>query len=163
MKRCIALLSVICVLFSGCEILGERIKEPVIFYYIHGDYQETMGSVIVSEVREASGHEDDLSYLLKLYLLGPLDNEYVSPIPRGAKVLEIHQTQSHITLQLSDVSKVMSDADFSLASACLSLTCMDITGVQRVTVNSGEWSVTINRDILTLSDSSSNQPTEETK
>ena len=163
MKRCICLFLILPFFLSGCGVFGERIKEPVTFYYIQEDYQQTMEPVIVSEEREASGHADDLSYLLMLYLLGPLNDEYISPIPRGAKVLQINQSPNHITLQLSDISKVMSDADFSLASACLSLTCMDLTGAQRVTVNSGEWSVTIHRDLLTLTDNSSNQPTEEAK
>ena len=63
----------LCFLLSGCGFFGERIREPVTFYYLCADYQEKLCCVIVPEEREASGHSGDLSYLLALYQIGPAE------------------------------------------------------------------------------------------
>ena len=150
-------------MLSGCGFFAERIKEPVTFYYIRARYQEDMVSVIESEEREASGHREDLSYLLKLYLMGPADDELKSPLPRGAKILSVERSGSGILIQLTDITNAMSDAEFSLACACLSLTCLGLTDAHTVTVSSGEWNITMGRDTLTLSDSSNAASMEETQ
>lgn len=160
MKRSVSFLLLLSLILSGCG-LGERIKEPVTFYYIRSTYQEDMVSVIQSEEREASGHRSDLSYLLKLYLMGPSEDELRSPLPRGAKISAIEDSGSEIHIQLTDLTKALSDAEYALACACLSLTCFDLTDAGKVTVTSGEWSITLGRDSLTLTDGSTAAPTEE--
>lgn len=163
MKRFLCFSLLLCFVLSGCGIFSERIKEPVRFYYLRSEYQyDNQDGVIVSEEREASGHRDDLSYLLALYLMGPSQEELVSPIPRGTQIFSAKQDGSDVTLTLSDTSKTLSDIDLSLACACLSLTCLDLTNADRVIINSGERTVTMSRDTLTLFDSST-ATTEETK
>ncbi|MEE0110748.1 MAG: hypothetical protein UEP57_07695 [Oscillospiraceae bacterium] len=162
MKRCFCLFLILCLLLSGCGILGERIKEPVTFYYLRSEYQYgTQDAVISSEEREASGHLEDLSYLLALYLMGPADEELKSPLPHGTNIFSAEQSASVITLRLSDTAKTMTDTEFSLACACLSLTCLDLTDAKSVTIISGDRIVTMSRDTLTLYDSS--PAAEETK
>ncbi len=59
-------------------------KNPVTFYYPRREYQYgAEDGVISSEQREASGHADDLHYLLSLYLIGPSSDELVSPPAMG--------------------------------------------------------------------------------
>lgn len=155
MKRFLGSVLIFCILLSGCSVLGERLKEPVSFYYLRSEYQYfVQDGVIASEEREAAGHRNDLSYLLALYLMGPADEELNSPIPRGTKIFNTEQTAEGIVLNLSDLDAALSDADFSLACACLSLTCFELTDSQSVTVNSGERSVTMDRDTLSLYDGS---------
>ena len=164
MKRLIGLAFLLCLLFTGCGQLGERMKEPVTFYYLRAEYQySTEVGIIASEEREASGHRDNLSYLLALYLIGPSGEDLVSPIPRGIRFLSVEQTDTMVELTLSDTSAMLTDAEYSLACACLSLTCLDLTEAQAVTVNSGSRSVTMTRDNLILYDSSMTAPTEETQ
>lgn len=163
MKRYISIFLVFSLFLSGCSVFGERIKEPVTFYYIRTDYQEDMGTVIASEEREAAGHRQDLSYLLKLYMMGPSEDELKSPLPRGSKILAAEQTGAEIAIQLSDLSKAMSDMEFSLACACLSMTCFSLTEAEKVTVSSGDWTLSIGRDSLTLTDSATAAATEEMK
>lgn len=150
MKKYTAMLLLLCLLLTGC---ADHIKEPVTFYYIRADYQEDMQNMIVSEQRESSGHREDLSYLMALYFMGPAEDDLVSPIPRGVSLLQVSMDGGAITLELSATEKSMSDAQFSLACACLSLTCMDITQADSVTVNSGNRSVTMTADTLVLQDS----------
>ena len=136
-------------LLSGC---GERVKEPVTFYYLRSGYQENMDTMIVSETREASGHRDNLRYLLAFYLMGPADKELSSPLPRGTVLYALEQETDSVTITLSDTSASLSDSEFSLACACLSMTCMDLVPVEEVTITSGSRSLTLRRDKLILTD-----------
>ena len=69
MRRAFCLFLAICLFFSGCSLSGERMREPVTFYYPRRVYQYGVeDGVIAAEQREASGHRKDLSYLLALYL-----------------------------------------------------------------------------------------------
>jgi len=94
MKQFLAFVILICFLFSGCQLVGERIKEPVTFYYIQGDYQDALSDAIASEIREASGHLDDLSYLMALYLMGPTEENHISPLPRGTRIYVVQNSPS---------------------------------------------------------------------
>ncbi len=159
MKRFLCLMLVLSTFLPGCR--GDRIKEPVRFYYVRSNYQEDLASVIASEEREASGHLGELSYLMALYLMGPVSEQFVSPIPPGTQIFvkEIHN--GHITLKLSDTAKTMTDAEFSLACACLSYTCLDITEAREITITSGTRSVTMSSDNLELWDNTIITTTEE--
>lgn len=153
MKRFLSFFLLFSLLLSGCAIFGERIKEPVTFYYVRSEYQYfSEDGVIASELREASGHRHDLSYLLKLYLMGPATDDLDSPLPRGAQIHKAEQTTEGIVLHLSNQDTSMSDAEFSLASACLALTCFDLTDAQNITIHSGERTVELDRNTLLLYD-----------
>ncbi|MGM9549806.1 MAG: GerMN domain-containing protein [Faecousia sp.] len=163
MKRIACLLLSLCLLLSGCS--GERIKDPVTFYYPRQEYQYgTADGVIASELREASGHTGDLRYLLALYLIGPSSEDLVSPLPRGTRLLQARQEGSAVTLELTDTAQAMTDAEFTLACACLTMTCLSVTGAEKVTITSGSRCVTMSPDSLTLfDDSTAASTTEETQ
>ena len=163
MKHWLCLILTFCLLLSGCSMAGDWIKEPVTFYYVSEGYQKDMEQVIVSEVREASGHRDDISYLLALYSMGPSKEGLQSPIPRNTQIIPIERTADSIVLSLSGNVLTMSDADFTLAGACLALTCMNLTDVQQITVEAGDKRVTIREDNLLLQTSLLQKPQEETK
>ena len=153
MKRIICLILAAVFLLSGCCLSGERIKEPVTFYYVRAEYPYTAkDSIFASEEREASGHRNDLTYLLALYLIGPTDEELVSPIPRGTRIYSAVIHQDTVYLNLSDTTSTLTDSAFSIACACLSLTCMDLTDAEFVTVSSGDRKVTMSAESLMLFD-----------
>lgn len=157
MKRLVYLLLTCCFFLCGCQLVGERLKDPVTFFYVKTEYDYfTQNGIIAGEPREASGHRDDLSYLLALYMMGPAEEELESPLPRGVMLYSAEQTADGIILNISNHESTMSDADFSLSCACLSLTCFDITDTQSVTVISGTRTITMDRDIIALYDSSIN-------
>ena len=161
MKRLICLIMLFSFALCGCSVDGERIKEPVTFYYIRTNYQKDMDQVIDSEVREASGHRGDLPYLLALYSMGPSKEELQSPLPRNTKIVVTECNADQVQLSLSDSGTALSDADFMLASACIALTCMEITEVQQVTVACADRIITLQEENLLLY-SSLQQPQEET-
>lgn len=166
MKRTICLILIFSMLLSGCTLFTGRIKEPVEFYYVRAEYPyASEESIIGSEEREASGHRDNLSYLLALYLIGPSDDELVSPIPKGTRIYSVEQREDGVFLNLSDTAATLTDSGFSIACACLSLTCMGLTGQESVTITSGDRTVTMTSDTLMLYDITTETPTteEETK
>ena len=164
MKRILCMiLCVICFLY-GCSVSSERIKDPVHFYYLKNtlEYRSHDG-VIAREEREASGHRENLSYLLALYRIGPSSEELRLPFPEGTAILMMEQTEKEIKLALGSNASTMSDAEFSLACACLTLTCTELTNVERVTVTNGQQSITMTRESITLLDTSMTEETEDTK
>lgn len=165
MKRWIPLLLLFSLIFSGCGFFSERIMEPVTFYYLQNSFHYGKdASVIVAEEREASGHRQELSYLLALYLMGPAEEEHRSPLPPGTRILKAEQTGSKVTMELTNPAYSFSDSELSLACACLTLTCLDITDAQEVSITYLERTVTMTRESLTLyDDSKENLPTEETQ
>lgn len=163
MKRLICFLLCFCFLLSGCRVSGERIKEPVEFYYVREDYQKSMELVISSEIREASGHREDLSYLLALYSMGPTQKDLKAALPRNTKIIPTERSEERIVLTLSENALTMTDADFTLASACIALTCMDLIDIHQVSVTCGDRNITMQRDNIFLDHILIDNPQEEIK
>ena len=163
MKRLISLMLLLCLLLTGCSSLGERVKEPVKFYYIRQDYLEDMESVISSEVREASGHRYDLPYLLALYSMGPSSSKLVSPFPRNTKILPVEHSEEGLVLSIMDEIHTMTDAEYTVASACLAMTCFEIIDAEQIIVVCGDRSVAIRKDNLLMHSSSEAMKPEESK
>ena len=162
MKRFFYLFLCLCLFLPGCS--GELMKNPVTFYYPRREYQYgAEDGVISSEQREASGHADDLHYLLSLYLIGPSSDEMVSPLPLCTRLLGVSRENGTVTLELTDTAQSVTDTEFTLACACLTMTTLSITGGDEVVITSGSRSVTMRRDSLTLIDDSTASTTEETK
>lgn len=160
MKRFVCLILLFSMLLSGCHVLQGRIKEPVTFYYVSQNYQENMGQVIVSEVREAAGHRYDLPYLLALYSMGPSDEKLTTLLPRNVTILPVEHSEDGLVLSLLDEIHALPDADFTLAGACLAMTCMELIDVEQVTVVCADRSITLNRENLMLSSMIPNVPEE---
>ena len=159
MKRLISIF-LAALLLSGCT---EQLKEPVSFYYIRSGYEEDMSNIVGVERREASGHRGDLSYLMALYFMGPADEELLAPLPGNTNMLSVALNGSQVVLQLSDTADSVSDAQFTVACACLTLTCLELTGAETVTIISGTRSVTLDEERLLLRDLSTAVLTEESQ
>lgn len=160
MQRLIIIFLLLCLLLTGCT---DRFKEPVTFYYIRTGYDMDMSAIMGSERREAAGHREDLSYLLALYLMGPAEEELRSPLPQGVSILSAEQTDSTVTLHLSNTDESMTDAQFTLACGCLTMTCLDLTEATHITIISGDRSVTMNADMLLTQDLTTAAETEESQ
>ena len=153
MRRILSLILLLAFLLTGCSAYGERLKEPVTFYYLRSELQYFVDDgVIASEERESAGHREDLTYLLALYLIGPADEDLVSPLPKGTKIYSAEQNSEEIVLNISNTTESMTDIEYSAACVCLALTCFDLTDAGQVTVNSGDRTLTISRDAIVLYD-----------
>lgn len=152
MKRLLCFVLTVSVLLSTLSGCGQKLNEPVTFYYLKSSYQENLDSPIVGEEREVAGHRDNLKYLLSFYLMGPIGKELSSPLPRGTQLYTVEQEGAALTIEISNTSALLSDAEFSLACACLSMTCMELVNAEKVTIVSGSRSLTLSRDNLLLND-----------
>lgn len=159
MKRLLCFFLTLLLLASHLSGCSQPMKEPVTFYYLRTSYQETMDSPVVGEVREVAGHRDDLKYLLSFYLMGPIGKGLSSPLPRGTLLYTVSQDGSRLTIEISNTAALLTDAEFSLACACLSLTCMGLTGVSEVTIVSGSRNLTFTQENLLLSDTVQSEET----
>ena len=151
MKHLLCLILLFCLLLSGCSGYSAA-NDSVSFYYVRTEYREDMTTLIAPEKRDAAGHTSDLSYLLALYLIGPSTEELTSPIPRDTELLSVSQQDDAIAIRLSDTEKTMTDPQFALSCACLSMTCLDLTDAQTITITSGTRSITMTRDNFALID-----------
>ncbi len=164
MRRILGVFLLFCLTLSGCGLSGERLTDPVTFYYLQSDYfSGGQESILAPEEREAAGHRQDLVYLLALYRMGPSTKGLVSPLPRGTQITVSGQDGKAVQLSLSENAEKLTDAELSLACACLTMTVLDLTGAEKVTVTCGSRSVTMSRENLTLFDGSTAVSTEETQ
>lgn len=154
MKRLLCLLLAFMMVFplTGCDS-GEQ--NTVSFYYCRDpeqyQYFETDG-VIHAEQRDLLGHRDDLRYMVGLYLAGPMNEGLVTPFSKSTKLLSVQKEGSQILIELSDHSKILTDSEFTLACAALTMTCMAFTKCSDVSITSGGRSITMNTDSIILSD-----------
>ncbi len=140
MKKWIApvLVVLILVALAGC---GSSLKEPVSFYYLRTAETIQYGAedgMIASEEREASGHIEDLQYLLSLYLAGPLDLGLESPFPAGIKMDHLVIHRDSLVIVLSEDFSGLSGMDLTAACACLTATCFSLTDADEITIISPE-------------------------
>ena len=172
MKRFVSVLIIFALLLSGCAIGQERFKDPVTYFYLrnHSDPDNRdaffLDGAIGSELREGSGHRNDLNYLLSIYLQGPLDERLLSPFPKGCRIVDIQKDGSKLTVVLSPGITELSEMDVTLACACLAQTCMALSNADTVHIQStspdGIMSVSrsFTQDMLILDESYTQTPDE---
>ena len=145
---------ILLIFLTGCTFQND----DILFSYRQKDliYGNSQG-VIAQERREASSHEDDIQYLLKLYLEGPLDDNLVSPFPPGTALESITFSNQTAYVTLNEVYAELDGMAHTVASACMAQTCFDLTNVETVVIKChsqefGNKSITLTRDSLVLFD-----------
>ena len=155
MKRLISLV-LICLLLWGCAPKQE--DTGIRFFYPRKDYVYSVTSGSVAwENREVT--QDDLSYLLRLYLLGPQDEDLEAVYPADIRLESASVAGGTITVTLSPVGNRLADVTFTLAGACLARTCFDLSSAYTVIIQSGDRRLTLDRDSLTFQDTAASLET----
>ncbi len=164
MKRtfCLLLAAWMCCFFCGCHY-GDSgdFLEPVEFFYprqaddfVYGGADGIFGS----EIREASGHTDDLNYLLSMYMRGPQDAQLRSPYPSGCRIKDIRYEDETLYLVFNEEFAELENVELSIACASLLRTCYAICDAKYVHVesvsDSKTISITLDADSFLLSGSS---------
>lgn len=162
MKRilCLILVTVLLTLSSGCHYNdGSEFLEPVEFYYPRRSEQFVYGTqdgVLAAEMREASGHTDDLSYLIPMYLRGPQDEKLRSPFPTGCTLVEVRSGGNMLVVILSEEFTTLEGMELTLACASLARTCFSLTDAQRIRIDSSSrsktFAITLEPDSVLLFD-----------
>ena len=125
-------------LFCGC---AESEDNTCSFYYLRTQDTIAYGredALIAPVSRELTGQNAELNYILQLYLDGPVEEEYWSPIPRNTYLLSSLWYEDTLVLVLSREFSALDNMQLTLAGACLTATCHDLTGAEKVQVRSGE-------------------------
>ena len=137
MKRltCLLLIGILLLTTAGCT-KGTKDSE-VSFYYPRTEFDHgNPDGVIVPEIRDVTGHSNELRYLLALYLQGPSDPELCFSFPEGTILVEFAQENQVIDITLSSKAAMMDDIDVMIACACLAETCFAISDAQQVHIQS---------------------------
>lgn len=139
MKRTVCILLFLALLLSllGCAHQVDAPKEPAQFYYPrnidHFQYSVPDG-VITYELRETAGYTDQYTYLLNLYLRGPVAQELRDPFPVGTSVLSLKLEPGSADLILTDSFAQLTGMDLTVACASLTLTVHGLTGVETLSI-----------------------------
>ena len=142
MKRVIAI-ALALLLLTGCSPTPTG-ENTVTFYYPRKNLVYSFSDLpIGAEARDCA--DEALEYVLRLYLLGPTDENLESLSPSGIRLL---------TVTLSPAGNQMQEIDFSLAGACLAKTCIGYGGYSSVTIQSGDRELTLKNDDLLFRDNS---------
>lgn len=155
MKRFLALLLTFALFLPllGCH---SQDSGDTVFYYCRNteDYRYfEENSVVCPEERDLTGHQNDLRYMVGLYLAGPLDEELHSPFSASTRLISVKMDGQSVFIELSDQTGVLNEPEFTLACACLTLSCMRFISCTDVTITSAERSITMNEDSIVLFDS----------
>lgn len=165
MRKLTAILLLLCIAVSlnACT-QQEKLTDPVAFHYLRAPLPNdelthgSADSVIAAELREGADYRHDLELMLDIYLHGSLDKAYLSPYPVGTTLRQFSVEGAEASIILSHHFRALSGMDLTLACACLSLTIMDLTGAESVTISTegslpdGTNSITMTRDDLILID-----------
>lgn len=164
MKRLLCLLLGMLLLGSlpACHFSeGGDILEPVEFCYVRSSDQFLYGTesgVFGTEVREASGHRDDLNYLLSMYMRGPQSAQLLSPFPAGCRLRDIRYNGSTVCLVLTGELLTLENKDLTIACAALAQTCLGLSDATAVRIESEAdgkaFSITLDASSLLLGESS---------
>lgn len=141
MKRLIGLIPIILLTFclTACQYNDSGdILEPVEFFYPRNSADYVYGSadgLIAAEVREASGHVDDLNYLIAMYLQGPQDDGLRSPFPAGCRLEKVHTEDNTLYIRLSSELTTLENTDLTLACASLAKTFLTMTSFDYISID----------------------------
>jgi hypothetical protein len=155
MKQWISLILCLVILlsFSGCET-----ESNVLFFYPRAEIQYGVADgVVAAEARDLADKKEDLEYLLKLYLEGPVSQELKSPFPFGTGLESVVMEDKHITLVLSETFSTLENLEYTIACACVASTCFSLTDAESVSISSGMTALILTRDNYSLWDRSSEQ------
>ena len=148
---------------------SQETADRVTFYYAKSEFGYGSGQGTIGyEVRDVGRKKSDLTYMLALYLQGPMDSNLSMPFPGNNidQVKTVSRVKDHVFITLADLGVGMTDSRFNLSCACLTKTCLSITDAKKVTITSGDREVTMTADNLITFDEStamSNQDLEEEK
>ena len=150
MKKLICFLLCL-LLLCGCSS-GKNRDNTVFFYYCQASTENSLSeTVVTAEQREVSADPTDLKNILSLYLIGPLDEELSSPF-RGMKLVSVEKEDSLLLVELSCNDRSLTDIRFSLACACITMTCLELTEAEQVSISCADRSATMTRETILVTD-----------
>ena len=139
MKRFLSLFLICCLAlsFAAC---AEKTEDTAVFYYLRSEDTIAYGQIdaLIAPLPHQPISSLSLNDLLQLYLNGPGDEYYRNPIPKGTYLLSTIRHEDTLVIVLSREFSTLDGIQLTLAGACLSATCRQLTGLDCIQVRSGE-------------------------
>jgi len=138
MRKTVSMLICLLMLLSmaGCAREAKKIQKPVNFYYRQSTVAyDQDGGVIGSELRESLGNENNIKALLSLYLDGPVSENLSQTFPEDVFVVSVNCTDGVAKVVFSYQFAALSGIDLTIACACVTMTVMELTGMETVQIS----------------------------
>ncbi len=133
MKRLLILLCAL--LLAGCTQKEPPIQSPVTFYYLQTEITYgSEASILGQEIFEGAGHEQDIRYLLNVYLLGPTSPALSFPIPQGTVLVDFSVHERHGLVILSNQFAKLTGIDLTATCACITKTLLQLADIDSVEI-----------------------------
>ena len=150
MKKTFCLFLAMLLLLGTC---GCRQTDEIHFYYPRVDVRyDISDGVITYESRDISRDSVDLSYMLKLYLEGPISQELYSPFPQGTALESISYAGKQLFILMNESYATLDNVDYTIACICIASTCFALTDAASVTIKTTYTSITLTPDMMVLDD-----------
>ena len=139
MKRCLSLLLILSLMLC-CTACGEESEDTTVFYYLRSEDTIAYGQIdaLIAPLPQQFSPDAPLDDLLQLYLNGPSEEGYRNPVPKGTYLLSTIYKADTLVIVLSREFSSMDGIQLTLAGACLTATCREITGLECIQIRSGE-------------------------
>lgn len=138
MRKILILLLILCLTLSGIGCSREQQSHMVFYYLRSSDTIQYGQSDALMEPVEQDFTSQDLDSLLQQYLNGPTDEMHRNPFPKGTYLLSTILREDMMIVVLSREFSTLDGIQLTLAGACLTATCRNLTGLDRIQVRSGE-------------------------
>lgn len=159
MKKILLLALALCLLFT-CIGCGNEQESNYKFYYVRTPETIAYGqadALIAPVPQEIASPDAELNYLIQLYLNGPQDSHFQNPIPKGTYLLSTILREDMLVLVLSREFSTLEGIQLTLAGACLTATCHELTGRAKIQVISGGESYDFDLTSYTFLDDSTGE------
>ena len=164
MKKLLCIILVLCC-FAGITGCGaEPIPEDsyTVYYRQKNPAYGNPDGVIAQTYLLTAGHEDDIPYLLRKYLVSTPGDDLISPFPETISLINFKQEGPTVKIVLSNEIANLSGMELTIALTCLTRTVVSLTNCQEVIISAataqldGQNYITLTPDSFLFLDESSN-------
>ncbi len=143
----------------GTQSPEKEMGSPIKFYYkVSDDRFGTTKQATEFELFDAVGHETDYSWILEAYFNGPSSQELLAPFPKSMRLISAQREDSVLRVNLSEELSRLTGIDLTVACSCITLTCLELEGIETVTITAngrsmdGKYAISMSREDLLLED-----------
>lgn len=122
----------------GCGEKQSDFINPIDFYFLDAEEQSgTQTGALAHETVDLLSKDVEIQQILNRYLKGPTEECLKSPFPAELKAEVARLQDGELYIQLSSEFDTLSGISLTLATACLTMTLTQISGVDSVKLETG--------------------------
>ena len=160
MKHILRIFIVVCITLglTACAQAPSAAPSVVFYYCAATPSYDTIATVTATESRANIPVDASLEDILRIYIMGPEAEDLRSPFPAGLQLIRAYQEEGTVFVTLSEEMADLTNLDLTIACGCITLTCLELTDAQHVTIEAenallgGQKSITMDQNSLLLKD-----------